>query len=46
MMPTEPLLARIQKSGSQTFYTWGLKSIHQSYNINTYLPIIATNYCY
>ena len=29
--------------GSSTFYIWGLKFIHQSYNIHTCFPIIAGN---
>ena len=29
-----------RKIGSSTFYTWGLKSIH---NIHTCFPIIASN---
>ena len=31
------------KIGSPTFYTWGLKSIHESYNIHTFFPIIASS---
>ena len=31
------------KIGDPTFHTWGLKSIQYSYNIHTYLSVIASN---
>ena len=31
------------KIGSPTFHTWLLKSIQCSYNIHTYLSVIASN---
>ena len=41
MMMTGPSLIWIQKFAVQHFFTWGLKSIHKSYNIHTCFPIIA-----
>ena len=38
-----PLLAQIQTIGCPTFHSWCLKSIHESYNIHTYLSMIASN---
>ena len=31
------------KISSPTFYTWGLKNIHERYKIHTYFPMIARN---
>ena len=31
------------KNGDPTLYSWGLKSIHQSYNMDTCFLIIASN---
>ena len=33
----------VTKIGSPTFYSWGLKSTHQAYNIQTFFRMIVSN---
>ena len=40
---TGPSLTWMQKLVVPTFHTWRLKSIQCSYNIHTYLSVIASN---